>query len=150
MARRRAIVAAKLICLFCATLAAAALAATTPPDADTKLREKEAAEQLERDRIRQRIVLNIDRLKHCVAPAGVCVQNEIPRLLLGLTRSEIEAILGPPQYQLRLAGNHLFYWTVPLKSNQPGGAIRVQVSFGRCYYREQNSSKDAVCDAAVQ
>ena len=123
--------------------------ATPPsgPSSNRSLRESEAA--AERNRIQQQIASNIVRLKYCVAGKKGCAANDLPRLLLGLTRSEVEAILGPPQYQLRLASNHVFYWTVPLASDRPGGAVRVQVSFGDCYYREKESKQKAVCDAAV-
>ena len=117
---------------------------------DTKqTRAQDAAETLQRDKIRRDIEINIDRLKRCVAATARCGANDFPRLLLGLTRPEVEAILGPPQYELHVAGNHLYYWTVPLAANRPVSAIRVQVSFGDCYYREKSSSKKAVCDATV-
>ena len=130
-------------------LADAIPGASVGPDTKQTLREQEAVETAQRDKIRRDIEVNVNRLKRCVAGNARCGANDFPRLLLGLTRPEIEAILGPPQYELHLAANHLYYWTVALEANRAVSAIRVQVSFGDCYYREKNSRKKAVCDATV-
>jgi hypothetical protein len=126
---------------------------TTPPTAGpargATLREREAADKLEQERTKSDIETNIYRLTRCVGGTLGCVAHDFPRMVLGLTRSEVEALLGPPQYQLHLAGNHLYYWTVPLRTNRTVAATRVQLIFGDCYYREKNSRKKAVCEAAL-
>src|SRR5207302_9640972 len=95
---------ASLVCLL---LAAAMFSGAA---GGQKLREPEATAKLYlKERIK--IEANIDRLKYCVARNRGCSVDGFPRLLLGLTRSEVEAILGPPQYHLHLAGKHLYYWT---------------------------------------
>ena len=119
------------------------------PDPKQTPREQEAAAKLEREKIRLQIEANINRLKYCVAGNSGCAANDLPRLLLGLTRSEIEALLGPPQYRLHLAPNDHYYWTVPLSSRGTVSATRVRVIFGDCYYREKNSRKKGVCEAQV-
>ena len=146
--------ATKAACLVCAMVAAVLFAGAAPaqspiPDPKQALREQEAADKLQRERVRLEIETNVNRLKYCVAGNRGCAAEDLPRLLLGLTRSEVEAMLGPPQYQLHLGANHLYYWTVPLKTNRTAGAVRVQLIFGDCYYREKNSRKKAVCEAAV-
>ena len=119
--------------------------------------ETEAADKLyqekERVKIRANIRANIDLLKYCVAGNAGCPANGFQRLLLGLTRTEVETIMGPPQYQLHLAGKHVYYWTVSVNAsarvNHPRMVrIRVQVVYGDCYYREENSRKQAVCEVS--
>jgi hypothetical protein len=115
----------------------------------TTLREPESAEKRQRETIRLEIETNIYRLTQCVGASFGCVAHDFPRMILGLTRSEVETLLGPPQYQLRLAGNHLYYWTVPLRTNRTVTPTRVQLTFGDCHYREKNSRKQAVCEATL-
>jgi hypothetical protein len=107
--------------------------------------EQEAADKFQREGIRLEIETNINRLKRCVANRR-CLANGFPKLLLGLTRSEVEGILGPPQYHLQLGANDLYYWTVPLNTSGTVSAVRVQVIYGDCYYREKNSRTKAVCE----
>jgi hypothetical protein len=117
--------------------------------------EKESTYKLyyenERVKIRVKIRANIDLLKYCVAGNPGCPANAFERLLLGLTRSEVEAIMGPPQFQLHLAGKDAYYWTVSVNANARVNhprmvRIRVQVVYGDCYYREKDSRKQAVCE----
>jgi prepilin-type N-terminal cleavage/methylation domain-containing protein len=92
---------------------------------------------------------NIIRLKSCIAGNPGCVANDVPRLLLRLTRPEVDAILGPAQYRLRVAADDLYYWTVPFEARGTRGLIRLRITFGDCDYREKNSRKKAVCEAEL-
>jgi hypothetical protein len=140
-----------------ASVGAAAPGGSAAPDADKKVREQEAADKLaqERARLKIQIEANITRVRYCVAGNPGCSATGFHRLLLGLTRSEVESLLGPPQYQLHLAGNQLYYWTISInvasgrKAPPRMAVIRVQVRYGDCYYREKNSRKSAVCEAGL-
>jgi hypothetical protein len=140
----------KPACLVCPMVAAALFVCTAPaqaliPDPEQALRQQEAADKFQRDGIRLEIETNINRLKRCMAKRA-CLANGFPKLLLGLTPSEVEGLLGPPQYRLQLGGNDLYYWTVPLIARGTVSAVRVQVIYGDCYYREKNSHAKAVCE----
>jgi len=129
-----------------AVLFECAAAAQSPiPDPKQSLRGQEAADKFQRDGIRLEIETNINRLKRCMAKRA-CLANGFPKLLLGLTPSEVEGILGSPQYHLQLGENDLYYWTVPLIAKGTVSAVRVQVIYGDCYYREKNSRAKAVCE----
>jgi hypothetical protein len=111
---------------------------------------QEVAEK-QRERIRLETTSNVTRLKSCLSQNSRCAPYDLPRLLLRLTRFEVETMLGPPQYRLQLATNNLYYWTVPFNApgNAPGraSAVRLRVIFGDCYQREKNSRKKGVCEA---
>ena len=127
-----------------ATLLAGAAQAFSQPAV-----EQASAKEREREKISAETRFNMKRLKACVAASRACAANDFPRLLLRLTRPEVEEILGPPQYRLRLTADDLYYWTVPLKGNVTLGAVRLRVIFGDCYDREETSRKKAVCEAAI-
>jgi hypothetical protein len=140
----------KVACLVCPMVAGVLFACAAPaqspiPDPKQALREQESADKFQRDGIRLEIETNINRLKRCMAKRA-CPANGFPKLLLGLTPSEVEGILGPPQYHLQLGENDLYYWTVPLSAKGTVSAVRVQVIYGDCYYREKDSRAKAVCE----
>jgi hypothetical protein len=131
--------------LVCPMIAAAMFTATA------QALETEAADKLNQERERIKVRANIDLLKYCVGGNPGCPVNGVTRLLLGLTRSEVETTMGPPHYQLHLAGKHVYYWTVSVNTNAVARnprmvTIRMQVIYGDCYRREKNSRKTAVCE----
>jgi len=85
-------------------------------------------------------------LKYCAAGHRGCSVAGVRRSMLNLTSSEIESILGPPQYHLRLGKQDLYYWTVPITENGVLKRVRLQVTYGNCYDRESSSAKKAVCE----
>jgi len=118
---------------------------TPPPNAN----ESEAADKLERQKIRAQIEANLSLANQCVTRKRGCTPTVFPSLLLGLTRPEVDALLGPMQYRLRLSGKEYYYWTIVLKTGDTTTPIRVRVEFGDCYHRERSSRKKAVCQAEL-
>jgi len=112
-----------------------------PADAAREVAEKE------RERIRLETASNVARLKSCLSQNSRCAPRDLPGLLLRLTRPEVETMLGPPQYRLRLATNNLYYWTVPFNAPGTASTVRLRIVFGDCYHREKNSHKKGVCEA---
>jgi hypothetical protein len=113
-------------------------------------RPTDAAQEVagkERERIRVETAANVARLKSCLSQNSRCAPRDLPRLLLRLTRPEVETMLGPPQYRLRLATNNLYYWTVPFSAPGTASTVRLRMVFGDCYHREKNSHKKGVCEA---
>ena len=144
----------KAVCLVCSIVAAVLLAGTASaasprPDPGQALREQDAGEKRQREKLRVETESNLKRLESCVAGNPACAANDVPKLLLHLTRPEVEAILGPPQYRLHVTADELYYWTVPVKARGTAGLIRLGIIFGDCNYREKNSRKKAVCEAAL-
>jgi hypothetical protein len=129
---------ARRVCpILAAAMLIAAAQAQTP-------RDQEATNTLyERARIKS--AANIDRLKRCMAGDRDCSEKSFSRSMLGLTQSEVEAILGPPHYQFHLAQKHLHYWTISINTDAGRVTMRIQAIYGNCYYREKDSRKEAVC-----
>ena len=144
--------AVRVVCSIVATVvlfAGTAAAASPGANPGQAPGEQQAAEKREREKIRVETESNIIRLKSCIAGNPGCVANDVPRLLLRLTRPEVDAILGPAQYRLRVAADDLYYWTVPFEARGTRGLIRLRITFGDCNYREKNSRKKAVCEAEL-
>ncbi len=100
-------------------------------------------------RAKPRIEQKIENLKACIVLERDCDPRTFRQYLLQLDPSEVESILGPPQYSLKLTQSPLYFWTVSLKVHGVTTPVRIQVSYGNCNYRDPTSTSLGVCEATT-